>query len=408
MAAHANEAAVHSIGDLPTMPPEVGNATNKQTRNDSGVQIGSLFADRYLIQDTLGAGGMGVVYLAVDQLSEKTVALKVIRTERAGAQSELRRLKQEGLTARDIRHKHVVAVYDIGECDGQPFMSMEYLPGRSLRSWLRTLQHNGNEVPFELARHIVAQVLAGLQAAHEAGVIHRDLKPENIMVTNEDPQQFTVKILDFGIARVANSGISSNNPMGSIGYMPPEQKTNPDSAGPSADLYSVSVLLYELLAGVIPQGHWQPPSGGRVDVPSHIDALVERGLANRPANRVQSTDEYLHGLYQDSAPNHLQSTAPATNFFDWYGQQWSNFWQDLMAKFDPSKRAEAKAQAKKVHWSVWVVIAIIGLSLAAQFDSGGANEIEPNAENTQQQMESGFPAPVNWQSPHDNFQDWGK
>ena len=225
-------------------------------------------------------------------------------------------------------------------------------PGLSLRTWLRTLQQRGSEVPFELARRIIGQVLSGLEAAHEAGVIHRDLKPENIMITNEDPRNFTVKILDFGIARVASSGISSNNPIGSIGYMPPEQKTNPDSVGPSADLYSVSVLLYELLAGVIPQGHWQPPSGGRVDVPPHIDNLVERGLSNRPANRVQSTKEYLHVLYQDTAPAHLRS-GTSTNVLDSFTEQWSKFWQDLVGN-------------RKIHWVVWVILAIGILGVASE------------------------------------------
>ena len=360
---------LRTIGELPTFHPGTQDPAGTQPRNDdSDLKIGSKFADRYLIKDTLGAGGMGIVYLAEDQLSEKTVALKVIRADRTRSQSELRRLKQEGLTARDIRHKHVVAVYDIGECDGQPFISMEYLPGLSLRTWLRTLQQRGSEVPFELARRIIGQVLAGLEAAHEAGVIHRDLKPENIMITNEDPRNFTVKILDFGIARVASSGISSNNPIGSIGYMPPEQKTNPDSVGPSADLYSVSVLLYELLAGVIPQGHWQPPSGGRVDVPPHVDDLVERGLSNRPANRIQSTNEYLHVLYQDTAPAHLRS-GTSTNIFDSFTEQWSNFWQEIVGIFDPSKKTHQNADNKKILWvvlgasSIVFTIFILGMAL---------------------------------------------
>ncbi|HHL43985.1 MAG TPA: hypothetical protein ENJ42_10225, partial [Hellea balneolensis] len=131
-------------------------------------------------------------------------------------------------------------------------------------------------------------------------VIHRDLKPENIILLDEPTDKSApLKILDFGIARAAGvmeSGTGTG--LGTPRYMAPEQITNPDTAGPSADLYSLSVLFYELLVDVLPQGHWQPPSGGRSDIPGGIDALIEKGLSNRPSARPQSADEYRKALVQ--------------------------------------------------------------------------------------------------------------
>ena len=253
---------------------------------------------------------MGVVYQAEDKLSLNIVALKLSRPDRVSGEQELARLKQEGLTARDIRHKNVVAVYDIGEFAGQPFISMEFMPGRSLRQWHRWMCVSGYEVPLSLARNIVSQILHGLQAAHEAGVVHRDLKPENVMVVDESPDNFTVKILDFGISRAAGSAVSTTGAIGTMGYMAPEQKTSPDLAGPAADLYSVSVMLYELLMDTMPQGHWQPPSSnGRNDVSVAIDQLIEKGLSNRPANRIQTCLLYTSPSPRDQRGSRMPSSA---------------------------------------------------------------------------------------------------
>ncbi len=277
-----------------------------QTRGPSGdsqseLAEGTEFAGRYLIERIVGKGGMGVVYRAKDKLAEKYVALKLIRAERLGGHGAVKRLISEGLTARDIRHQNIVAVYDVGEAEGQPFVSMEYLDGQSLRDWHREQVRLRQDVPLRVAARIIAEILDGLTAAHAAGVIHRDLSPENIMlIGNPTEAAAPLKILDFGIARVAGSNVESGTGtgLGKPRYMAPEQVTNADSAGPSADLYSLSVIFYELLVDVLPQGHWQPPSGGRSDVPKTIDALIERGLSNRPANRFQEAKDYRRALVE--------------------------------------------------------------------------------------------------------------
>lgn len=269
-----------------------------ETRSPRGesqrlMQPGDVFASRYEVSQVIGEGGMGVVYRAHDKLTEKDVALKLIRADRLAGKDAVKRLIREGVTSRDIRHKNVVAVYDVGEAGGQPYMSMEFLAGESLRQWTRKRMQSSTDCSMKTAANIVAEILAGLDAAHVAGVVHRDLKPENVMLLTEpNDHGVYLKILDFGVARAAGAGDTGATSLGTRGYMAPEQITAPDAAQPSADLYSLSVMFYELLVGVVPQGHWQPPSGGRSDVPPAIDKLIERGLANNPRVRPQNVAEY--------------------------------------------------------------------------------------------------------------------
>ncbi len=288
----ASQSAMHTIGELQTLDPS--NITGGTTQ-DHDLEAGALFADRYTIEEKIGSGGMGVVYRAIDNQNQQTVALKLIRPGR-GSDQGIERLKQEGLTTRDIRHKNVVAVYDVNESQGQPFITMEYLDGRSLRQWHNAWKEVSASVPMNKVRQIIEQLLAGLSAAHEAGVIHRDLKPENIIVTTDTEHSVQVKILDFGIARAIRSGVSSTGPMGTARYMAPEQLTSAELAGPSADLYALSVIFYELLVDVLPTELRQPPSTGRTDVPPLVDQLIDQGLSSRPANRMQSAEEYASRL----------------------------------------------------------------------------------------------------------------
>jgi serine/threonine protein kinase/uncharacterized membrane protein YhaH (DUF805 family) len=258
---------------------------------------GTIFADRYEILQTVGEGGMGVVYRAKDRVTERDVALKLIRADKLGGPDQVKRLIREGVTSRDIRHPNVVAVYDVGETGGQPYMSMEFLAGKSLRAWNRQRMQSGAEVSMRTAAHIVAEILNGLEAAHKAGVIHRDLKPENVILMSDPTDQgVQLKLLDFGIARVGGGGDTGATSLGTRGYMAPEQVTAPDAAQPAADLYSLSVMFYELLVGVVPQGHWQPPSGGRSDVSFKIDELIQKGLSNNPRVRPQTVADYRRML----------------------------------------------------------------------------------------------------------------
>ncbi|MDP3737627.1 MAG: serine/threonine-protein kinase, partial [Hyphomonadaceae bacterium] len=288
---------VQTIGGLQTIDgrPTKGSAMPA----GPALAAGELFCGRYEIRSTIGAGGAGVVYAAHDRVTSEDVALKLIRPDRLQGSDAVTRLIREGVTARNVRHPSVIAVYDVGESDGQPFMSMELAKGQSLRSWNQRRLAARQDCSLKTAVGIISAILDGLEAAHAQGVVHRDLKPENVILTSEPSDTgAALKILDFGIAIVtgASSGVSGSGPAGSIGYMAPEQLTAPDTVGPSADLYSLSVIFYELLMDAPPQGHWQPPSGGRSGIPPGIDALIEKSLSNRSRSRPQSVAEYRKNL----------------------------------------------------------------------------------------------------------------
>lgn len=310
IAGPAPAAPVGDLSGMNTIDPGILLSKPGPARSEEQVALepGTVFADRYTIEQVVGRGGMGIVYRAKDSIGDRSVALKLIRSDLLGGDAAVKRLVTEGVLTQDIRHKNVVNVYNVGQVDGQPFVAMEFAGGTSLREWLRQQVTARTEVPLRIAARIVAEILDGLDAAHSMGIVHRDLKPENVMLT-ADPTDVAapLKILDFGIARAANKFESGTGTgLGTPRYMAPEQITNPDAAGPSADLYSVSVMFYELLVDVLPQGHWQPPSGGRSDVSVGIDKLIERGLSNRPASRPQTAKEYRAELVAA-----VNNTAPA-------------------------------------------------------------------------------------------------
>lgn len=296
--------ALHTIDGMDTKTP-------KPSSSQRTLSPGDTFAGRYEIKKVIGEGGMGVVYRATDKLAEKDVALKLIRADRLAGKDAVSRLIREGVTSRDIRHPNVVAVYDVGEVGGDPYMSMEFLNGQSMRAWNRRRLSASEDCSMMAASNIIAEILSGLEAAHKSGVVHRDLKPENVMLLGEPSERgVSLKILDFGVARAAGAGDTGATSLGTRGYMAPEQITAPDAALPSADLFSLSIMFYELLVGVVPQGHWQPPSAGRSDVPPAIDKLIERGLSNNPRQRPQSVAEYSRALADAMNSTYGQNAIP--------------------------------------------------------------------------------------------------
>jgi serine/threonine protein kinase len=296
-------AGAPTISGLSTIVPE----SLLDRRAALALEPGSLFADRYLVQRHIGTGGMGVVYVAKDRNTGEDIALKLLHPDLVEGAEAMQRLVAEGVTARKIRHPNVVAVYDIGQVDGQPFLAMEYVGGGTLRGWIGRAIQAGREVPVATAVGITKSILAGLAEAHRMGVIHRDLKPENVLLAG-DPFQgdFRLKVLDFGIARaVSGGGVatpgSSAGTVGTLLYMAPEQRTAAQTAGPAADLYSVTAMLFELLLETPPQGSFEPPSRMRGDVPTALDAVIERGLKLRARDRFPSAEEYSAALDQAMA-----------------------------------------------------------------------------------------------------------
>jgi serine/threonine-protein kinase len=268
---------------------------------------GEIIDQKYRIERLLGAGGMGAVVEATHLLRRAPVALKFMSPQLVHDPAVVERFLNEGVAASRINNEHVVTVLDVSKLpSGQPYLVMEYLEGRDLA---QLLKHEGNPGLPDVPRcvHFVLQVLRGLQVAHDAGIIHRDLKPANCLVVERDGEPDFLKIVDFGISKVKNEGLNLTKVGSALGtplYVSPEQARDPASVDARGDLYSVSVILYELLSGKTP---FYPASGQlselfmalatqdpqpletlRGDLPPGLDAAVLRGLAKHPDDRFVS------------------------------------------------------------------------------------------------------------------------
>src|SRR5919109_2779412 len=208
--------------------------------------IGALIDGRYRVLSRLGAGGMADVFLAEDQQLSRKVALKLLHRRFAEDPGFVERFRREAQAAAGLQHPNVVSVYDRGAYDGTYYIAMEYLPGRSLKQLIR------QEAPLDPVRaiDITLDILKAARFAHRRGVIHRDLKPHNVIVDDSD----NAKVTDFGIARAGASDMTETGSiMGTAQYLSPEQAQG-HAVTPASDLYSVAVVLYELLTGRGPVG----------------------------------------------------------------------------------------------------------------------------------------------------------
>jgi serine/threonine-protein kinase len=255
---------------------------------------------RYLIESELGRGAMGVVYKARDPMLERVVAIKTVNLalEREGIQEYEARFHQEARAAGGLSHPAIVTIFDIGRSGDTAYMAMEYIEGAELGELLA----GAKPLPLEQAVSIAAQVAEGLCYAHERGVVHRDVKPANIMVAPDG----SVKITDFGIARMRTSGdlTQTGTMLGSPRYMSPEQVLG-KRADQRSDIFSLGVVFYEMLAGAPPFGgdnvtalmyqivNFVPPAPSAVNpqVPELIDFVVAKMLAKPLEERYQSTRE---------------------------------------------------------------------------------------------------------------------
>ncbi|HTD49382.1 MAG TPA: Stk1 family PASTA domain-containing Ser/Thr kinase [Acidimicrobiia bacterium] len=260
--------------------------------------VGQVFSNRYRIEREIAQGGMAEVYLARDQSLDRPVALKALFPEYAREPSFVERFRREAQAAANLNHPNIVAIYDWGQESGTYFIVMEYVQGRSLRDLIRS------EGPLEAgqAADITAEIASALAFAHRSGVVHRDVKPGNVLLT----QSGTVKVTDFGIARAGTSdGLTqTGSVMGTATYFSPEQAQGLAVDGRS-DVYSVGVVLYELVCGVPPFAadspvsvaykHVRedpvPPSRRNPDVPQALEQIIMSALAKDPEHRYQSADD---------------------------------------------------------------------------------------------------------------------
>jgi beta-lactam-binding protein with PASTA domain/predicted Ser/Thr protein kinase len=259
--------------------------------------IDTLFDGRYRIVRKLGAGGMANVYLAEDQELGRRVAIKILNDRHANDDQFVERFRREAKNAAALSHPNIVSIYDRGEAEGTYYIAMEYLDGRSLKE----LIVGRGPAPVKVAVEYARQILSALRFAHRHGIVHRDIKPHNVLVDGEG----RVKVTDFGIARAGASQMTeAGSIVGTAQYLSPEQARGAN-VDQRSDLYSLGVVLYELLTGEAPfEGDTpveiamkhlsavpDPPSSHRPDLPRELDLVVMRALAKDPDDRYQSAEE---------------------------------------------------------------------------------------------------------------------
>ncbi|UQA63999.1 serine/threonine protein kinase [Polyangium aurulentum] len=288
--------------DIP--PPEYVEPERAPGSKDP--YIGTTFDHRYKIEKLLGEGGMGYVYLARHKVIDKKVAVKVLRSDMARDREILERFLQEARAASSIGNPHIIDISDFGDLpDGSTYFVMEFLDGKSLIQ----LTEKTKRLGAELITKIAIQMANGLAAAHERSIIHRDLKPENVFIIQRGTDKEFVKILDFGIAKVATDGENKLTRAGAVfgtpHYMSPEQAAGAP-LDHRTDIYSLGVMLYEMASGQLPfvadnfmgilsQHMYQPPAPfGGMDldppVPPGLEAIIFKCMSKQPDQRYPDMD----------------------------------------------------------------------------------------------------------------------
>jgi serine/threonine-protein kinase len=310
--------------DVPSAhaPPEEGTATKIGSRADNRNLVGHLVGGRYRIKGMLGQGGMGTVYDAEHLGLGREVAVKVLSPSQAKKRVAVKRFQQEARAAGAIGHPNICEVYDLGILeDGSPYLVMEKLVGQTLAD--RIAKEGG--LPFEDVVEIVSQVLSGLIAAHEKGIVHRDIKPENIFLARRLAGPPIIKLLDFGVSKMMREFSTGEDSldltrtgmvMGTPYYMSPEQARGERNLDGRVDVYACGVVMYEALAGKRPfiapnynalllsiiNTTARPLRELRPNIPPELEKLIERAMAKSRDQRYASSRDFLNELLPRTAP----------------------------------------------------------------------------------------------------------
>lgn len=267
------------------------------------VNKGDLINDRYQIIKSIGEGGMANVYLAQDIILDRKVAVKILRGDLASDEKFVRRFQREAISASSLNDPNIVEVYDVGEDEGKYFIVMEYVSGVTLKQLIKRRE----SLTLPEVIDIMLQLTRAVAHAHESYIIHRDIKPQNVIILDDG----RVKIMDFGIAVALNSGelTQTNSVMGTVYYIPPEQ-ANGGQATVKSDIYSLGILMYELITGHVPfKGdnpvevalkHMKQPIPSICeydpDMPQSIENIILKATAKNPKNRYESAEEMNEDL----------------------------------------------------------------------------------------------------------------
>jgi serine/threonine protein kinase len=321
----------------------------------------------YRLEKLVGKGGMGEVHRATQLSLGRTVAVKLLAAELAKDRSFVTRFEKEGAALASLSHPNVVSIVDKGRNEATYFLVMEYIDGPSLREVMRSPLLD----PLAAVKMVV-EIGRGIDYAHSRGVIHRDLKPENILF--DEQAGGIAKVTDFGLAGFAQDTAGAKRfnvtethvSMGTLSYMAPEQRTDAKNADHRADIYSLGVILYELLAGELPMGNFDPPSQINSNVDRRLDEIIARCLKPGPDDRYQKVSELL---------SELEPLVPAT------------FASSLPSKIGPVERAKQAARktlgiAGKVAGGIVVAAAAVVLITSMARDRQQSSRKDPGIELT--------------------------
>jgi tetratricopeptide (TPR) repeat protein/predicted Ser/Thr protein kinase len=332
---------------------------------------------QYLVTALLGRGGMGVVYRAHDVRLERDVALKVLPPGQLGDEARRQRFLREARSASALSHTNIVTIYEIDSDDGVDFIAMELVQGRPLSDCL-----SPGGMDLDRATAYAVQVLEGMSAAHRAGLVHRDLKPGNLMIRDDG----AVKILDFGLAKLRAAEHAETEMaltaeglvMGTVAYMSPEQARG-DPVGPSSDVFSIGVILYEMVVGRLPfrgsglsavhalfEGRFEPVLQVRPDCPPRLEQVIAKALQPEPLARYASAGEMLDHLRgtpgQPSSAGFAAPTAVATDGSDATAVQAA-----------PARPARREPRLRRWWWAAaGIAVAVVATSVFWDRQRGGA------------------------------------
>ena len=318
---------------------------------------GTILKDRYVLEDMIGSGGMAVVYRATDRVTGNDVAVKILKDEFVADEQFRRRFLNESRAISMLRHRNIVSVIDFEFEGNLQYIVMEYIDGITLKDFIRTQK----AIPYTIAVKITMQILSALQHAHERGIIHRDIKPQNIMILSDG----TITVMDFGIARISKfeTVTMTDKAIGTVYYISPEQARG-EHTDEKSDIYSVGVMLYEMLTGALPfdgdtpvsvaikqiQSTPKEPRQINKMIPVGLEQIVRRAMMKTPEKRYASAIDMINDLK-------LVLADPAIVFhFDLVEELPQD--QDVLSLTDPDK-GDGK------FWTKGNIIAIAGGVLAA-------------------------------------------
>ena len=313
----------------------------KATKIDYESFVGKILEDRYVLKQKIGEGGTAVVFRAEDQFRDNlVVAIKILKVDAAANETTVKRFHNEGVTISELKHKNIVDILDVRTSGKLKYMVMEYLRGYTLKEYLMAKK----KLDFDEIIGYSSQILRALSAAHEKDIIHRDIKPQNIMLLLNGK----IKVMDFGAAKRPDVATltATNNAVGTVYYMSPEQAKGLKSIDTRSDIYSLGAMMYELATGDVPfrgkapmdilnqhiKDEPTPPREINSKIPIGLEQIILCAMSKDPADRFQSAEEMLGYVKQLQANKKIKFYELPSNSF------WQNLWGRIRRIFEKEKK----------------------------------------------------------------------